>query len=521
MAFTIYSNVTAIIKILAVLVSLAPVRGQFIQQPSSVANVEGSTVLLNCVIDKTWKPDAGFTFAVWFKDRIMVAISNSSDRYKFLDSNRDINGNYTLQITRLNVMEDDAEFYCEWRNTNSLPDKSSKIATLTVLVPPKRVTLSVGGVFVGKDHPVSVKAGSETNMTCTSESSHPRAEILWFIDGRNITSFAKQVEVTGERANTSTTFSCLNYTFTAKHNKNQLICRTFVHLNLPPTESSVTVSVLYLSDIVTVRPGGRQLVIKGEDVVLHCEANGNPVPVITWYHLPSTTGAYLHSNGTSLLLTNVRTVHEGKYWCKAENTLASFNSSIVEIEISTLSHAQTNVAAVVGPVAAVLVLVGLVVIIVCAYRWRRCCFTETPAAEGDQIERPRTQSSVSALYAQVCKRKPFNFRFAKGRSDSPSVLYATPQKRVLQHNSGNTDYSSGLYAHENVAPSIDYEQRFVYSQPYDSYDLNEADRAIYTGPGNRWRTQQQPRPHGEDDVTYARPVDSLLTEEDESYASIK
>ena len=60
---------------------------------------------------------------------------------------------------------------------------------------------------------------------------------------------------------------------------------------------------------------------------LHCDANGDPIPLVTW----KKDGQILHQSNTttSILITNIQLGDAGTYVCTAKNRAGSVSQSIL------------------------------------------------------------------------------------------------------------------------------------------------------------------------------------------------
>ena len=94
----------------------------------------------------------------------------------------------------------------------------------------------------------------------------------------------------------------------------------------------------YLSDIYfnfnhleppTISNGANRTldVEEGEDVPLHCDANGDPIPLVTWRK----DGRILQQSNTStnFFITNIELRDAGTYVCTAKNRAGSVSQSIL------------------------------------------------------------------------------------------------------------------------------------------------------------------------------------------------
>jgi len=66
---------------------------------------------------------------------------------------------------------------------------------------------------------------------------------------------------------------------------------------------------------------------EGDDVPLHCDANGDPIPLVTW----KKDGQILQQNNTttSIFITNIELRDAGTYICIAKNRAGSLSQSIL------------------------------------------------------------------------------------------------------------------------------------------------------------------------------------------------
>ena len=66
---------------------------------------------------------------------------------------------------------------------------------------------------------------------------------------------------------------------------------------------------------------------EGEDKSLHCDANGDPIPLVTW----KKDGQILQQSNTttSIFITNIELRDAGTYVCTAENRAGSVSQSIL------------------------------------------------------------------------------------------------------------------------------------------------------------------------------------------------
>ena len=76
---------------------------------------------------------------------------------------------------------------------------------------------------------------------------------------------------------------------------------------------------------------------EGKEVVLSCDADGNPVPIISWTRdgsLVNTSGRFSFSaDKRQLTITNVNRTDSGKYRCVASNKLGNDTSNVATLDV--------------------------------------------------------------------------------------------------------------------------------------------------------------------------------------------
>ena len=90
-----------------------------------------------------------------------------------------------------------------------------------------------------------------------------------------------------------------------------------------------SIPILIFLEPPTISNGANrtQDVEEGDDVLLHCDANGDPIPLVTW----KKDGQILQQSNTttSILITNIELRDAGTYVCTAKNSSGSFSQSIL------------------------------------------------------------------------------------------------------------------------------------------------------------------------------------------------
>uniref|UniRef100_A0A4W5KG18 Ig-like domain-containing protein n=1 Tax=Hucho hucho TaxID=62062 RepID=A0A4W5KG18_9TELE len=100
---------------------------------------------------------------------------------------------------------------------------------------------------------------------------------------------------------------------------------------------------------VSVSPSGE--IVEGSSVTLTCSSDANPpVDKYTWYKKNVTSPK---ASGQSYSITNIISEDSGEYYCEAENTIASNNSTALMIIVA----GKQVLTAAVGIIVVVLVLI--------------------------------------------------------------------------------------------------------------------------------------------------------------------
>ena len=89
--------------------------------------------------------------------------------------------------------------------------------------------------------------------------------------------------------------------------------------------------------VFTVNPPVQMLISSGGKASMTCKASGFPVPVITWFKdgIPVPRANTTGDKGLSILtLEFVKPVHQGKYWCEANNSDGWQRSLITKLSLS-------------------------------------------------------------------------------------------------------------------------------------------------------------------------------------------
>ncbi|XP_072513042.1 sialoadhesin-like [Salminus brasiliensis] len=226
----------------------------------------------------------------------------------FRKADKEVLQKWTNQIYSITNIRsaDSGEYQCMATNTQG--SRSSEYKSLTVLYPPKRVSvyISPSGEIV---------EDSSVTLTCSSDGNPPVQKYTWF-KGTSLVA-------TGE-------------TFTMKKissvNSGGYKCRSS-NEHGEKSSDTVTLNVLYppKSVSVSISPSGE--IVEGSSVTLTCSSDGNPpVQKYTWFRKVDKEVLQKWTNQI-YSITNTRSADSGEYQCMATNTQGSRSSGYKSLTV--------------------------------------------------------------------------------------------------------------------------------------------------------------------------------------------
>ncbi|XP_045564916.1 B-cell receptor CD22-like isoform X2 [Salmo salar] len=283
----------------------------------TICVLKGSTVDISC----TYVGYYSTTSTFWFRSDKSTPEDLTRDpgytgRVKYPDKETWRNeGPSILRISDL-IEEDSAEYRFTFK-TNSFEWGHSFPGT----------TLSVTGLQVK----VTPAAEGQKTLTCSTTCTlTDNPTYIWYKNGQRLD------EPTSQQYSSNTLV-------VLGHSADSYSCSVEGHEDFPspavyaPKNTSVSVS-----------PSGE--IVEGSSVTLTCSSDANPpVDKYTWY---KKNVASPKASGQSYSITNISSEDRGEYYCEAENTIASHNSTALMIIVA---EKQTSViAAAVGIIVVVL-----------------------------------------------------------------------------------------------------------------------------------------------------------------------
>ncbi|XP_045070328.1 B-cell receptor CD22-like [Coregonus clupeaformis] len=263
-------------------VSLTVTDVVLVMDPTSVS--EGARVTLTCRTKCTLDPITSYS---WYKNGQPIPNSNT----------------YSPVYSLFPVSSEDAGRYsCAVEGHEDLPSPED---TLNVRYGPKNTSVSVSPSG-------EIVEGSSVTLTCSSDANPPVDKYTWY--KKNITSpkaSGQSYNITNISSEESGEYYC-----EAENKYGRLNSSVFVDVQYGPKNTSVSVS-----------PSGE--IVEGSSVTLTCSSDANPpVDKYTWYKNNITSPK---ASGQSYNITNISSEESGEYYCEAENTIASKNSTALMI----------------------------------------------------------------------------------------------------------------------------------------------------------------------------------------------
>ncbi|XP_026787655.3 B-cell receptor CD22 isoform X1 [Pangasianodon hypophthalmus] len=225
--------------------------------------VEGSSVTLSCSSDAN-PPVQTYT---WYKGTSSIRTGQT----------------YTISSIS---SEDSGEYTCQAENKHGV--QSSTAASLNVLYPPKRVSVSIGPSG-------EIVEGSSVTLSCSSDANPPVQTYTWY-KGTSSVRTGQTYTISSISSEDSGEYKCkVRHRYGEKYSDGATL-----NVLYPPKSVSVSIS-----------PSGE--IVEGSSVTLTCSSDANPVEY-NWFK-----GTLFKSKEKTYTINKISSEDSGDYKCKSSN----------------------------------------------------------------------------------------------------------------------------------------------------------------------------------------------------------
>ncbi|XP_045546874.1 B-cell receptor CD22 isoform X2 [Salmo salar] len=328
----------------------------------------GSTVNISCSYTHPTSYIEQGSF--WFTQKHRVDLSSYPEYAGHVEYNRNTENHHTMTITDL-TEKDSAEY--KFRLLTTHEGRFSGLPG---------VMLTVTDILLVMD-PTSVSEGERVTLRCRTKcpvSLNPT--YIWYKNGQRLTK-----PITSYNSlilDPVTSYNSLILDPVSSEDTGNYSCAVEGFERILSPEETLTVRYGPKSTSVSVSPSGE--IMEGSSVTLTCSSDANPpVDKYTWYKKNVTSPK---ASGQSYSITNIISEDRGEYYCEAENTIASKNSTALMIIVA---GKQTSVLT-----AAVGIIVVVLVLILClsGLMWFRRSTGGSDATADTQSVRPDCNSDT-------------------------------------------------------------------------------------------------------------------------------
>ncbi|XP_060593093.1 irregular chiasm C-roughest protein-like [Ruditapes philippinarum] len=246
---------------------------EFYKQPTNQSAVEGSTIVLRCII----KNRVGIV--QWTRGGFGLGTKRDLpgfQRYTMIGTKgiTESTDEYSLKIEELEL-EDDSHYSCQVSAMNDEPFIVSDVAYITVLIPPSRPMLS--GTLI------PVRLDTPTNVSCSVLNGRPKPKITWKKDDVTITDKLFEVatlQTDGKRVDVT---GIVTITATAADAGKKIECGAWngALKDQDPLWTQATLDVQYAPKIRMVHSNPDKTMKEFDNVEFKCSGEANPYE-ITW-----------------------------------------------------------------------------------------------------------------------------------------------------------------------------------------------------------------------------------------------
>ena len=213
--------------------------------------------------------------------------------------------------------EDVGTFQCQVGAGETSNAIRSRAAQVSVQLPPGQPHILGGEADASGDGVISVNEGGTAILECESAGGKPAASLEWKNgSGKQIRLSSVNTRTIKNNGGSFKTVSTLRFQVDRAMHNRSIICSATNIASPEARTTQVRLNVMYRPKVVSLGINtGAGVVTEGDNVVLHCQADANPVPYsYIWKKngviLPGKTSPYL----------------------KLDNIDSSFNNAVVECE---------------------------------------------------------------------------------------------------------------------------------------------------------------------------------------------
>nr|XP_020663122.1 sialic acid-binding Ig-like lectin 13 isoform X1 [Pogona vitticeps] len=389
-----------------------------IHAPDTVSVQEGLCVIIPCnfMYDtnaaSSGSPLYGYWYeeGKWTEERPAVATNNKMKpiedyaRGRFNLSEEVENGNCSLIIRDAKETDEKKYFF----RMEKEPDAKFSYIRPKYVQPFVNVTKLENPKI---QMPGNLRAGHQVNITCIAPESCAlkRPHVSW-------KGLPDQVK-TGTRVTQANNFkdhiSVFSFIPSAADDGQELTCQVtygeegqdplyrnetvYLNVSYAPQKLRINAEVIRSNTSLQNYTNHVRLTVEECDtVVLRCEMEGNPLPIVTWQKIPQSS-RFNETLDDELRLTNVTMQDEGEYECQAQNTEGSAS---VTFRLYVTSRGAWSPTVINGVIVG-LVVIGVIMLIVAAILMYKKCEREGKVVI--DVESYTEQKRICSINSPVAK----------------------------------------------------------------------------------------------------------------------
>ncbi|XP_044047685.1 B-cell receptor CD22-like [Siniperca chuatsi] len=255
---------------------------------------------------------------------------------------------------------DSGEYYCTAEN--ELGRRTSEHIFINVRYAPKTSSVSVSPS-------AEILEGSSVNLTCSSDAN-PATTYTWYKENQTLLQGPEGI---------------YHFTSISSENRGIYYCKSENQYGWTMS-SSLSVDVQYAPKLpsVSVSPSGQ--IVEGSSVNLTCSSDANPAANYTWYKENEDSPK---ASGQIFTITDFRPEHSGNYYCEAQNSRGSTDSTL---HLIVLAGARKSAA--MGSIIAIL----LAFILLAVFLWIRRNKSFTQQSQGGERPDSTAQLNTGPVY---------------------------------------------------------------------------------------------------------------------------